>query len=238
MIFDLDGTPADIGFPDTRFAETEPNGLLAIGGDLGRTRLLNAYRLGIFPWFSRGQPILWWSPTPRMVLFPDEFRASRSLRKSLRNRGYRVSVDQAFEQVILGCAGPRRGDPGTWLLPQMVAAYRALHEDGHAHSIEVWREEELVGGLYGIALGQTFFGESMFSRRTDASKVALALLVRLARRQPYRLIDCQVYTEHLASLGAREIERAAFEHMLRDHVAAPAAALAPQPPFHAQDLLA
>ena len=211
MIFDLDGTPPDIGFPDTRLAETDPNGLLAIGGDLSTGRLLQAYRHGIFPWFSHNQPILWWSPAPRMVLFPDELHVSRSLRKSLRTRGYEVSVDQAFEATIRACAAPREQTAGTWLLPEMIVSYKALHESGIAHSVEVWFDDALVGGLYGIALGEIFFGESMFSWRTDASKTALVLLAQIALEHPFRLIDCQVYTPHLSSLGARAVPRHQFE---------------------------
>lgn len=225
MIFDLDGTPPDIGFPATHLAETEPNGLLAVGGDLHARRLLEAYRHGIFPWFSSGQPILWWSPAPRMVLYPAELHVSRSLRKTLRQCRYDISVDQAFERVIRGCAAPRDGVPGTWLLPQMIDSYVELHDAGYAHSFEVWEGGELVGGLYGLALGQAFFGESMFSRRHDASKVALVVLVEEARSQPFRLIDCQVYTDHLASLGAREIDRMAFEAELDGAVRTPAQAL-------------
>ncbi len=214
MIFDLDGTPPDIGFPDIALAETDPNGLLAIGGDLAPERLLAAYRQGIFPWYGIGQPILWWSPAPRMVLFPEELHISRSLRRTLRREPFEVSVDQAFDAVIRACAAPREQNPGTWLVTEMIAAYNALHRAGHAHSIEVWRGAELAGGLYGIAIGQVFFGESMFSRYTDASKVALSLLAHVARDLPFRLIDCQVYTDHLASLGAREISRERFREQL------------------------
>ncbi|MCB1802342.1 MAG: leucyl/phenylalanyl-tRNA--protein transferase [Gammaproteobacteria bacterium] len=232
MIFDLDHTPADCAFPDTCLAEIEPNGLLAIGGDLREARLLNAYRHGIFPWYSAGQPILWWSPTPRMVLFPAEFRMSRSLRKTLRNHDYQLSVDRDFDAVIRGCAAPRNAAPGTWLVTPMIQAYQGLHRAGHAHSIEVWHDQELIGGLYGMAIGRAFFGESMFSRRTDASKCALALLVELAHQQPFALIDCQVYTPHLASLGAREIERPRFEQLLQqavDETSSPLQAIAPFP---------
>lgn len=237
MIFDLDHTPTDCAFPDTRLAEVEPNGLLAVGGDLREARLLNAYRHGIFPWYSAGQPILWWSPTPRMVLFPAEFRMSRSLRRTLRNRGYQLSVDQEFDAVIQGCAAPREAAAGTWLVTPMIRAYQGLHRAGHAHSIEVWHDQELVGGLYGMAIGRAFFGESMFSRRTDASKCALALLVDLARRQPFSLIDCQVYTPHLASLGAREIDRRDFEQALQQAVDEASAPLQPIVPFPAARLL-
>lgn len=236
MIFDLDQTPPDIGFPPTRLAETDPNGLLAVGGDLSTTRLLNAYRRGIFPWYNEDQPILWWSPAPRMVLYPEEIHVSRSLRRSMRQRGYAVGVDQAFAAVVEGCAAPRAGVRGTWLLPPMRAAYQALHAAGHAHSIEVWHGDDLVGGLYGVAVGQLFFGESMFSRRDDASKIALAFLAELASSQPYRLIDCQVYNPHLASLGAREISREAFEAVLADAVAAPARPLVARHPVAAAQL--
>jgi leucyl/phenylalanyl-tRNA--protein transferase len=225
VIFDLDGTPADIGFPDVNLAETDPNGLLAIGGDLSQTRLLTAYRNGIFPWYSAGQPILWWSPAPRMVLFPTEFHVSRSLRRTLRRSGFELSVDTAFEAVIRACAGPRARQDGTWLLGEMIEAYLALHHAGHAHSFEVWLGDQLIGGLYGLAIGQAFFGESMFSRRADASKAALALLVDLAATRPFQLIDCQVYTDHLASLGAREIARDEFHRLLAGAVDAPAQAL-------------
>lgn len=211
VIFDLDGTPADIGFPDTAYAETDPNGLLAVGGDLSTERLLQAYRRGIFPWYSDGQPVLWWSPAPRMVLYPRELHVSRSLRRTMRRGLYDVSVDQAFDAVVRGCAAPRRTQRGTWLVPEMIAAYQALHRAGHAHSFEVWRGPDLVGGVYGIRLGQVFFGESMFSRLPDASKVALGLLAEIAEELPLQLIDCQVYSDHLASLGAREIDRDLFE---------------------------
>lgn len=226
MIFDLDGTPPDLGFPDTRLAEREPNGLLAIGGDLSPQRILNAYRLGIFPWYSNGQPILWWSPAPRMVLYPDEFHVSRSLRKSLRRRGYEVSVDQAFERVIRACAAPRTLLGGTWLVPEMIDAYTGLHRAGHAHSVEVWHGTTLVGGLYGVALGRIFFGESMFSRRSDASKTALTLLVELAVALPFEFIDCQMHTDHLASLGAREIGREQFQATVARATAAPSGGMA------------
>lgn len=214
MIFDLDGTPPDVGFPDTSLAETEPNGLLAIGGDLTTTRILKAYEKGVFPWFSAGQPILWWSPSPRMVLYPGELHVSRSLRKSLRNKGFEVSINRAFDAVIQGCAGPRRGQPDTWLVPGMIDAYSKLHEAGYAHSFEVWHEDFLVGGLYGVALGQVFFGESMFSRRANASKIALVLLAEHAQTLPLRLIDCQIHTDHLSTLGAREIRRDQFRREL------------------------
>ena len=236
MIFDLDGTPPDIGFPDPGLAESEPNGLLAVGGDLSETRVLNAYRRGIFPWYSAGQPILWWSPAPRMVLYPGALHVSRSLRRSLRRRAYQVSVNQSFEAVIRACAAPRGSQSGTWLVTAMIESYLSLHRAGHAHSIEVWHGNDLVGGLYGIQLGQMFFGESMFSRATDASKTALVLLDEIAATQPLRLIDCQVYTDHLASLGARELGRDQFRREMASAVAADAAALSPRPRYDAAKL--
>ena len=197
-------------FPPVAQALGEPDGLLCAGGDLSPARLLEAYRRGIFPWYSRGQPILWWSPDPRMVLHTAEFKVSRSLAKNRRNRGYEVRVDAAFERVLDECAAPRDGEPGTWLGADMRAAYATLHRDGHAHSVETWKDGVLVGGLYGVAIGRMFYGESMFSRATDASKVALAALVDALRACDWPLVDCQVHTPLLASLGAREIPRAAF----------------------------
>lgn len=282
----LDDTP----FPPVNRALREPNGLLAAGGDLSPARLLDAYRHGIFPWFNADQPILWWSPDPRMVLFPQEFKVSRSLRKTLRNRQYEVRADTAFEQVMRACAAPREGhrrgwnasaadnsaensratappapegsappcQGGTWIVEEMIAAYTALHHMGHAHSIEVWMpktsgrlqvegetmrqrandedstgstarsaqgsqhsiadELELAGGLYGMAIGRMFYGESMFSRRSDASKIALAHLCAQLARWNFGMIDCQMNTRHLASLGAREIPRAEFVARLQELV--------------------
>ena len=197
-------------FPPVEEALLEPNGLLCVGGDLSVDRLLEAYRRGIFPWFSAGQPILWWSPDPRTVLYPGEFKVSRSLAKTLRNRGFRTTVDQAFEQVIERCADPALRPEGTWISPQMRAAYRRLHELDYAHSFETWDGDQLVGGLYGVALGRVFFGESMFSTARDASKVALHALVQASLAQNVRLIDCQVDSEHLRSLGARSLPRREF----------------------------
>jgi leucyl/phenylalanyl-tRNA---protein transferase len=194
-------------FPPVERALSSPNGLLAAGGDLSRERLLEGYRHGIFPWFSEGQPILWWSPDPRMVLWCEELKVSRSLGKSVRNKGFDLRVDTAFEAVLAGCS---EREEGTWLGPEMRAAYLGLHRDGYAHSFETWRDDELVGGLYGVAVGRMFFGESMFSRATDASKVALVHLVRHLRGKGFPLIDCQMHTALLASLGAREIPRRAF----------------------------
>lgn len=201
-------------FPPLEAALREPNGLLAAGGDLTEARLLDAYRQGIFPWFSPGEPILWWSPDPRMVLIPEAFKLSRSLRKRLRRPDYEIRVDTAFEAVMRACAEPREGQSGTWITGAMIQAYRRLHEAGYAHSVETWMEGRLVGGLYGIALGRVFFGESMFTRATDASKLALAHLVTQLGRWGFGLIDCQMVTAHLASLGARPIPRSEFRGRL------------------------
>ncbi len=210
-------------FPAVERALREPNGLLCAGADLSLRRLLAAYRRGIFPWFSGREPILWWSPDPRMVLFCDEFRIPRSLAKNVRNKGYQVRIDTAFREVLAGCAAPRRaahgsksgGDAGTWLGESMRAAYAELHRAGYAHSFECWCNDGLVGALYGVALGRMFYGESMFSRATDASKVALVALVEELRRRGFPLIDCQVNTPLLASLGAREIPRREFLRRLQ-----------------------
>jgi len=215
MLFRLPPNPA-APFPDPALAETEPNGLLAVGGDLSPERLRNAYRLGIFPWYSEGQPILWWSPDPRLVLQPGDLRVSRSLRRTLRRDVFSVSIDRDFAGVIRACAAPRPDADGTWIVPEMIGAYERLHALGLAHSAEAWRDGELVGGLYGVAMGQVFFGESMFSRASDASKVAFVHLVQRLAAWGYTLVDCQVYTAHLASLGATETPRAAF----RRHLAA------------------
>lgn len=202
--------PAD-AFPAPELALRDPDGLLAIGGDLSRERLLCAYRKGIFPWFNPGQPVLWWSPDPRAVLFLHELHISRRLRRRLRQQIFSFTVDSNFGAVMTACANiPRRGQDGTWITDEMLAAYCDLHEAGYAHSIEVWQGRRLVGGIYGVALGRVFFGESMFSLEKDASKAAITLLVRelLARR--FALLDCQVASAHLASLGSREIPRREF----------------------------
>jgi leucyl/phenylalanyl-tRNA--protein transferase len=200
---------ADDPFPPVERALKNPNGLLAAGGELSTERLLAAYRRGVFPWYSGMEPVLWWSPDPRMVLYCDELKVSRSLRKSLRNKGYEVRIDSAFSEVVRGCAAPRKGG-GTWLGPAMRKAYLALHREGYAHSFETWRGPDLVGGLYGVAIGRMFYGESMFSQASDASKVALVALVGELRVREFPLIDCQMHTALLASLGAREIPRRAF----------------------------
>lgn len=214
--------PDDPTFPPTATALTEPDGLLAAGGELSTPRLLNAYRRGIFPWFEHGQPILWWTPNPRTVIFPDALHISRSLRKVLRRNDFTLSADQAFEDVMLACAEPRAGASGTWIGPTMIDAYCELHRLGYAHSIEVWKEGQLVGGLYGLALGRVFFGESMFSRADNASKVAFAHLAHHLVQWDFGLIDCQVANPHLSSLGAREVAREDFEKILVDYVDRPA----------------
>ena len=202
-------------FPATELALSYPNGLLAVGGDLSIERLLHAYGQGIFPWYEDPQPILWWSPDPRSVLFPAEFKLSRSLRKSLRRDCFRVSCDRAFHRVLSGCAAPRARERGTWITNSMARAYMGLHRAGHAHSIEIWDSNgQLVGGLYGVVQGRVFFGESMFSRITDASKVALVALIYLMRQRGLEVIDCQVESAHLNSLGARNITRLDFEQYL------------------------
>ena len=210
----------DQDFPATELALTEPNGLLAAGGDLSIERLLKAYHRGIFPWYEEGQPVLWWSPEPRMVLQPDQLRISRSLRKLLRQGRYRLSMDSAFSDVIAACAEIRRGAHGTWITHDMQSAYAELHAMGFAHSVEVWLDRELVGGLYGVALGQIFFGESMFSKRDNTSKLALVYLVKQLQQWNYQLIDCQVSSEHLFSLGATEVSRQVFQQKLELLVAA------------------
>jgi len=205
-------------FPPPEQALEEPAGLLAAGGDLSPERLIAAYRRGIFPWYSPGQPVLWWSPDPRAVLFPEEFHCTRSLARTLRNAGFTASLDRDFTAVIDGCAAPRPASPGTWITSEMRGAYLQLHRLGHAHSVEIWRAGALAGGLYGVRLGGVFFGESMFSRERDASKVALAHLVALCRRNALAVIDCQLPSRHLASLGARTIPRSQFQALLREHV--------------------
>jgi leucyl/phenylalanyl-tRNA--protein transferase len=204
-------------FPPVELALREPDGLLAFGGSLSVKRLLNAYRHGIFPWFSEGQPIMWWSPDPRAVLFPDELKVSRSLRKTLKKQLYTVTLDTAFTDVIAACAEPRKDDAGTWITDDIENAYYALHREGYAHSVEAWQDGELVGGLYGVAIGKVFLGESMFARRSDASKVAFAYLVHQLIRWGYELIDCQMHTEHLASLGAVDIPRSVFCALLDEY---------------------
>ena len=215
----LEAAVGPSALPDPASALGEPNGLLAVGGALTPKWLLGAYRRGIFPWFSRGQPILWWSPDPRAVVDPARFRPSRSLSQSIRNRGYETRIDTAFEAVLMGCAAPRT-DGGTWILPSMQRAYQELHRLGHAHSVETWAAGRLVGGLYGVRVGAMFFGESMYSSARDASKVALARLVAEARATGIGLIDCQMPTPHLTSLGAETLPRAEFLRRLEALVGA------------------
>ena len=203
-------------FPDISLAMADPNGLLAAGGDLSPKRLMEAYSRGIFPWFEEGQPVLWWSPDPRMVLFPEDLRVSKSLQKILNKPLYTVTLDEAFAEVITCCAQPRRGSPDTWITDEMQTAYMQLFEEGHAHSVEVWRDGDLVGGLYGVALGQLFFGESMFSFESNTSKIALVNLVKQLQEWNYKLIDCQISSEHLESLGAIEISREKFRQQLHE----------------------
>ena len=219
-------------FPDVSTAMTEEDGapgLLAAGGDLSPRRLLEAYRRGIFPWYSEGQPILWWSTDPRMVLFPDQFEVSHSLRKTLKkvhksmhaDRRWEVRFDTAFEEVMLACAAPRKEGGGTWISDDIVRGYSALHRRGYAHSSELWLDNQLVGGAYGVAIGHMFYGESMFARLADASKVALAYLVHFLKANGVSMIDCQQETSHLASLGARPIPRTEFLIRLREAIAQP-----------------
>lgn len=209
----LDGLPDSV-FPDTQDAMAYPRGLLAWGGELTPERLLEAYRRGIFPWYSEGQPVLWWTPSPRCLLYPDQVYVSKRTRRRLKGGEYEVRLDTAFSAVVAGCALPASGRESTWITADMQAAYQALHEAGHAHSVETWRNGELVGGVYGVSIGRMFFGESMFSRATDASKVALITLCRQLQQWGFGPIDCQVENPHLLSLGAVEVERAAFEEAL------------------------
>lgn len=198
---------ANYSFPNVETALRDPDGLLAGGGDLSEPRLLNAYRHGIFPWYQDGQPILWWSPSVRAIIEPDHLKISRSLRKTLRNKRFAITADTAFAQVIEACAAPRAKSDGTWITDEMQAAYLRLHAHGHAHSIEIWETDTLVGGLYGIGIGACYFGESMFSRTADASKVAFVCLIRHLQAWHYRVIDCQMMTSHLASMGATPLSR-------------------------------
>jgi leucyl/phenylalanyl-tRNA--protein transferase len=201
-------------FPPLYKALREPDGLLAVGGCLSTERLINAYRHGIFPWYNAGEPILWWSPDPRLVLFPDKLVVSHSLRKTLRKGVFTVTFDKVFSEVMIACAEPRKDSAGTWISSDIYVAYVELYQQGFAHSVEVWFNDELVGGLYGVALGQVFFGESMFHTKTDASKVAFVSLVEQLKIWQYQLIDCQLHTNHLASLGAEDIDRRTFIRLL------------------------
>lgn len=213
---------AELSFPPVEQALSEPNGLLAVGGDLSVKRLLLAYRQGIFPWYEESQPILWWHPDPRMVLFPDQLHISRSLQKFIKKQSYTVSSDTAFSEVVRACAEQRcKGRHGTWITAEMQSAYLHLHQAGYAHSVEVWQGDQLQGGLYGVAIGAMFFGESMFSRQANTSKLAFVTLVRKLQEQDYKLIDCQVASGHLLSLGAREISRQNFMTVLNKAISLP-----------------
>ncbi|GAB3107218.1 leucyl/phenylalanyl-tRNA--protein transferase [Aestuariicella hydrocarbonica] len=207
-----------IDFPPTSHALKDPNGLLAAGGDLSPERLITAYQRGIFPWYDETQPILWWSPSPRLILIPAELHVSKSMAKLLRKSAFRVTTDTAFAQVVNACAQPREQQDGTWITEDIVNAYCQLHQLGYAHSVEVWEGQTLVGGLYGVALGKVFFGESMFSRTSNASKYGFITLIKALEKLDFRLIDCQVHTGHLASLGAKEIDRETFENYLLHYI--------------------
>ena len=214
-------------FPHPSSALTDPDGLLAAGGNLSPEQLLHAYRHGIFPWFDDTQPILWWSPNPRLVIKPADLHLSKSLRKVIRRDTFTVTSDRCFNDVMLACAEPRDQQDGTWITEEMLEAYNHLHELGHAHSIEVWEGDALAGGLYGIAIGQVFFGESMFSRASNASKVGFTALLLSLREANFQLVDCQVQTDHLQSLGASEVEREHFLQMLVDFTEPPSKATWP-----------
>lgn len=217
----LDANNPEQDFPALRRALRDPNGLLAFGGCLAPQRLVSAYRQGIFPWYGPDEPILWWSPDPRLVLFPDKLKISRSLHKTLRKQSLDLRYDSAFEQVVRACAAPRPGHDGTWIVEDMLQAYCRLHDLGLAHSYEAWQHGRLVGGLYGVAIGRVFFGESMFHRQTDASKIAFVHLAQQLMDWGYRLIDCQVSSNHLLSLGAEELPRSVFAEMLQQWCAQP-----------------
>ena len=212
---------ASLKFPPLHKALREPNGLLAAGGDLSAERLVAAYRHGCFPWYQDGQPLLWWSPDPRTVLLPNNLHISRSLRKVLRSNQFSVTFDRNFAEIIRACSEPRKDEDGTWITTDIQAAYFELHTQGHAHSVEVWHQDKIVGGLYGIAIGQLFFGESMFSKMSNASKVGFVTLVNALKAAGFVLIDCQMPTAHLLSLGAASIARAEFSEYLTRYLDSP-----------------
>lgn len=205
-------------FPDASLAQDEPNGLLAIGGDLSLPRLIEAYRHGIFPWYSEGEPILWWSPDPRCVFLLDSLHISRSMRRALKRKPYQVTINRAFTNVLNGCAAPRAKEPETWILPEMKNAYEQLYQQGLAHSVEIWHKEQLVGGLYGVSMGRFFFGESMFSNATNASKFALIYLAHYLQENGFLLLDSQVGNPHLYRMGAVDIPRNEFLELLSAHI--------------------
>jgi leucyl/phenylalanyl-tRNA--protein transferase len=215
------GVQPDAPFPPPGLALAVPNGLLAWGGDLQPDRLLSAYRQGIFPWYTEGQPVLWWSPAPRCVILPGDVYLSTRTRRRYNSGRYRVTADQAFEDVIRACAQPRDYDSGTWITGDMLRAYVQLHHMGHAHSVEVWEDSRLAGGIYGLAIGRAFFGESMFSRQVDASKIALLALCRQLEDWSFGLLDCQVSNPHLLRMGAVELSRTEFLERLTELVANP-----------------
>lgn len=223
--------------PPVERALRRPNGLLAAGGGLAVSRLLDAYSRGCFPWFNEGEPVLWWSPDPRMILVPDELHVSRSLIKRIRHGGFTVRADTAFRQVMTACAAPRPGQSGTWITDEMIAAYGALHDSGAAHSIETWMDADLVGGLYGVAIGRAFFGESMFARVTDASKIAFVHLVAQLQLWAFGVVDCQMNTAHLAAFGAHEIPRTSFLALIRTQIARDAPPVPWQLDVHLSDRL-
>ena len=216
--FWINDNDPSLDFPPVDLALDDPNGLLAVGGDLSPSRLISAYCHGVFPWYNDDQPILWWSPNPRAVLFPDQLHISRSLKKQINKSGLDITLDQDFEAVLRACAAPRRDGPGTWITAEMHEAYLKLHQMGIAHSVETWQDGTLVGGLYGLSIGRIFFGESMFSRVNNASKIAFVFLVKQLQRWQFALIDCQVGSEHLRSLGATDIERGSFIELLKRHI--------------------
>jgi leucyl/phenylalanyl-tRNA---protein transferase len=204
-------------FPSVNSALRDPDGLLAIGGDLSVNRLLDAYRKGIFPWYSQGQPVLWWSPDPRCILIPEEIQISKSLKKLLRRNKFNITYNMAFDEVIRKCAEPRTGNPGTWITDEIICAYKELFKSKHIISVEVWHNKLLVGGLYGVTIGKVFFGESMFSTTSNASKVAIVNLSHFLKSKNYRLIDCQIHSTHLQTLGARLIPREEFINTLEHY---------------------
>ena len=217
MIFQLQGTESTMPFPSPELATRKPDGLLAVGGDLSKERLLQAYSQGIFPWYSKGQPILWWCPDPRAVLYPENIHVSRSLKRKIKKGGFTLKIDRNFPMVMSSCAMPRKGQEGTWLLPEMRLAYQNMFNNDYAHSIELWKKNSLVGGLYGLSIGTVFFGESMFSSESNASKIALVYLARKLEDMEFKLIDCQVNSPHIQTLGAKLIAREKFTTILDKH---------------------
>ncbi len=210
MIFQLQGTEPTMPFPSPELATRKPDGLLAVGGDLSKDRLLQAYSQGIFPWYSQGQPILWWCPDPRAVIYPENIHISRSLYKQIKKGGLSLKIDRNFPMVISSCAAPRQNQEGTWLLPEMRLAYQNMFNNDYAHSIELWQKNKLVGGLYGICIGSVFFGESMFSGIPNASKIIMVYLMDLLKKYNFAFMDCQIFNPHLGKMGAIEIPRARF----------------------------